>query len=280
MNKRLIQHDLTFITYDQSSKVSEPSDGAFNDPSFFVPAQLTAVLRRRFNTIDFVWADHFDAALSQPIPQRIRVIRSIENDALWIFARSSRATPRHRDFVQRSLQQFHLCRRGRFQVDSQRKTLAVSHHHPLCTIATFGFTHAEPPFFAGAKLPSAKISAQQSWPSSSNSASKARHALNQIPCSSHSCNRRQHVVGEGYSSGRSFQRAPLRRTHKIPSNTGRLSRRVRPPLDDRFGFGNSGSIFTHCSSVSSVLSLAIANSFRKIWPVNHKFIHGANLRCG
>lgn len=64
----------------------------------------------------------------------------------------------------------------RVQVVSQRKTLAVCHHHPLRTLSTFGCTHAVPPFLAGAKRPSAKVSAQSSWPSN------ARHAFSQRPC--------------------------------------------------------------------------------------------------
>ena len=59
------------------------------------------------------------------------------------------------------------------------------------------------------------------------------------------------VAGEGYRSGRSFHRAPLRSTHRMPSKQRRSSTRLRPPFFEGFRFGMSGSILDHCSSVSS-----------------------------
>ena len=138
-----------------------------------------------------------------------------------IFPRPSPTWTRHSDPVQGRFNQPDFGRGRRVQVVSQRKTLAVCHHHPLRTLSTFGFAHAGPPFLAGAKLPSANVSAQSSWPCSSSWPNRARHAFSQISCSSQARSRRQQVLGEGYPAGRSFHRAPLRNTHKIPSNTGR-----------------------------------------------------------
>jgi hypothetical protein len=56
-----------------------------------------------------------------------------------------------------------------------------------------------------------------------------RQILSQTSCSSQSCNRRQHVAGEGYSAGRSCHLAPLRAIHKMPSSTLWLSLQGRPP---------------------------------------------------
>jgi hypothetical protein len=53
---------------------------------------------------------------------------------------------------------------GRVQEVSQRNTFSVDHHHPLRPFAPLGFPDAGPPFLAGAKLPSANVSAQSSWP--------------------------------------------------------------------------------------------------------------------
>jgi hypothetical protein len=142
-------------------------------------------------------------------------------------------------------------------VVSDRNTLAVNHHHPLRTLSAFGLSDTGAPFFAGANDPSAKVSAQSSCPLRSNSDKNARHSVSHTSCSSQSRNRRQHVLGEGYRAGRSFQRAPLRSTQRIPSNTRRLSTGLRPPLDERLTFGRSGSIFAHCASVSSSTCLAM-----------------------
>jgi hypothetical protein len=140
-------------------------------------------------------------------------------------------------------------RRGKF--DSERHTLAVCHHHKLCTLSAFGLSDLGTPFFAGANVPSANTSCQSSWPSSSSSDKNARQIDSHTPASSHSRNRRQHVVADGYSRGRSFHRAPLRNTQRIPSITSRSSIRRRPPRGDGCSLGNNRSIFNHCASVSS-----------------------------
>jgi hypothetical protein len=142
-------------------------------------------------------------------------------------------------------------------VVSQRKTFAVDHHHPLRALAPLGFADTCAPFFAGAKLPSAKASLQSNWPRSSSSARKARQARSHTPCSSQRRSRRQHVDGLGYHRGRSFHGAPVRKIQRIPSKTLRLSIHGRPPRLDRFGLGNNDSICCHCRSVSLQRSLAI-----------------------
>src|SRR5581483_4813680 len=96
------------------------------------------------------------------------------------------------------------------------------------------------PFFAGAKLPSRKVSSHRSSPSSSNPPSRARQASSQTPCSCHCCNRRQQVEGEGNSSGKNRQAAPVCRTHRIPSKQARFEAGGRPRLSRRlFGFENT-----------------------------------------
>jgi hypothetical protein len=42
--------------------------------------------------------------------------------------------------------------------------LAISHHHPLGSLSTFGFPNVQAPFSAGAILPSTKTSPQSSRP--------------------------------------------------------------------------------------------------------------------
>jgi hypothetical protein len=138
--------------------------------------------------------------------------------------------------------------------------LAVDHHHPLRTLSAFGLADAGAPFLAGANDPSAKVSAQLSWPFSSNSPRNFRQIVSQTSWSSQSRSRRQQVVGEGYSGGKSFQRAPLRSTQRIPSKTGRLSTGFRPPFRDCLNFGKSGSIFAHCASVSLTMPRAMKRS--------------------
>jgi len=100
----------------------------------------------------------------------------------------------------------------RVKLLSQRNTLAVDHHHPLRALAPLGFSDFRAPFFAGAKLPSRNDSLQSSCSRWFSSARNARQMVSQTPCSSQSRSRRQHVAGEGNSSGKSCQRAPLRKS--------------------------------------------------------------------
>src|SRR6185437_3874422 len=133
---------------------------------------------------------------------------------------------------------------------SQRNTLAVDHHHPLRALAPLGFSDFRTPFFAGAKLPSRNDSLQSSCSRWFSSARNARQMVSQIPCSSQSRSRRQQVAGEGNSSGKSHQRAPLRRIHKMPSRTLRSFAGGRPPFGRFALFGSRGWIFFHWASVS------------------------------
>jgi hypothetical protein len=142
---------------------------------------------------------------------------------------------------------------------SQRNTLAVDHHHPLRALAPLGFSDFRAPFFAGAKLPSRNDSLQFSCSRSFSSAKNARQIASQTLCSSQSRSRLQHVAGDGNSSGKSCQRAPLHRMHKIPSSTLRSSDGGRPPCGRLGRFGRKGQIFSLWASVRS-------RSYRAIGP--------------
>jgi hypothetical protein len=145
----------------------------------------------------------------------------------------------------------------RVQVVRQRNSLAVDHHHPLRALAPLGFADGRPPFFAGAKLPSAKDSDQSSWPCASSSPRKARQRASHTPCSSQASKRRRQVLYEGQprSRGRSSQRAPVRRTQRMPSRQPRGSAGGRPPFRERFVRGSKGAILAHCASVNKGLAI-------------------------
>jgi hypothetical protein len=148
----------------------------------------------------------------------------------------------------------------RVQEVSHRNTLAVDRHHPLRTLATCGLPDTGPPFFAGTKLPSVKVSAQSSWPWVSSWDKKLCQAFSHTPCSSHSWRCSQQVLAEGNRSGRSFHRAPLRKLHRMPSKTGRFEIGFGPLCGDACGSANKGAIFAHWISVSSECSLAIGRT--------------------
>ena len=229
MKESSINGQRAIVAHHQSTEVAEPSEGAFHGPSSSVTPQRPAVLRGGLATILAMRDDQLNAAPGQSLPQRVAVVAAVRNDACWLLPRtagpmlSSYADRRERRFRQPDLR-----RGGSVKEVSQRKTRAVDHHHPLRPLAPLGFADASAPFFAGAKLPSRNASLQFNCWRSFNSAKNARQIVSQTPCFSQSRSRRQQVDGEGNSSGKSCQRAPLRSIHKMPSNTWRSSARGRP----------------------------------------------------
>jgi len=246
MKEGFINSDRTIVAHHQSAKVAEPRQGAFNLPAAPVTAQRPAILRLRFAAIPAVRCDQFDSSRRQPLAQRVAVVSAIGYDPLGFLAWPPRAmSPGHADRRERFFREPDFIRGGRVKLLSQRNTLAVDHHHPLRALAALGFSDFRAPFFAGAKLPSRNDSLQLSCSRWFNSARNARQMVSQIPCCSQSRSRRQHVAGEGNSSGRSCQRAPLRKIQRMPSRTLRSFAAGRPPRRDLRLFGSKGRIFSH-----------------------------------
>ncbi len=251
MDESKKHRDFPFVTNDQPPKVPNPADRSFDFPAALVPSQFASVLPLRFPTVPPVRANQLNPSLRQAIPKRGRIGGLIVNQPLRILSGPAPSLSGHRHLFQGALDQRDLVGRRRGQLYSQRNTLAACYHHKLRTLAAFGLADACAPFFAGANVPSANVSSQFSRPLASNSPRKARQTFSQIPCVSQSRKRRQQVLDDGYRLGKSFQRAPLRNTQRMPSKHGRLGIGVRPPLGDGFTLGNNGAIFAHCLSVSS-----------------------------
>src|SRR5260370_136805 len=252
MKERPVNREGAVVAHDQASEVAQPRVGALDDPAPFVAPQCPAILRCRPNAIFLVRADQFDPALPQPLAQRIAVVRFVGDYPHRLLPWPARAmTPPYPDGRERLFRKSDFRGGGRVKVLSQRNTAAVDHHHPLRPLAPLGFSDSAAPFFAGAKLPSKNDSLHFNCWRSFNSLRNARQTFSQISCSSQSRNRRQQVEGCGYSSGKSCQRAPLRRIQRIPSSTRRFSIHGRPPLRCLRGLGSKGAIFFHCTSVSN-----------------------------
>jgi hypothetical protein len=258
MKKSLINSNHAFISDNQTTIITEPRDSAFNFPSFAIAPQLSAILKLSFLSIFSMGADKLYLTIAQVFSQSITVIGTVANQTLRTAFGSSRPISRHPNLGQDFVNQRYFVRGCRGNGASQRNTLAVDHHHPLRSFAPFGFANPKAPFFAGAKLPSIKDSSQSSKHCSSRSPKNLRHTFSHTPSSSQQLNLRQHVEALGYRLGKSFHLAPLRRIHKIPSKTSRLSalgRPTRPVL----ALGNKGSIFFHCSSFIKRVYFAIGS---------------------
>ena len=239
------------MTNQQTAELTQPCVGSLHNPAADVTPQLASIFVAPFLVVFTVGRNQFDASLLQSLPQRVGVVAAVGDYTLGLLPRPS-FRARNADFLERGFRKRNFCRRGTFQPNSQRKTLTVDQYHPLRALAPLGFTDGSAPFFAGAKLPSKKVSSHWSRPSSSSAPSKARHASSQTPSSSHCFNRRQQVEGEGNSSGRKRHAAPVCRIQRMPSKHARFRAHGRPRLSRRRrGSGSNGPISSHRSSVNS-----------------------------
>src|SRR5271165_3493468 len=246
-----VRGEQMLMTNQQSAELAEPCVGSLHDPATNVSSQFAPIFVAPLLVVLPVGRNQFDAAFLESLPQRVRVVAAVSDYSLRLLARPAFAT-RYPDFGERGFRKRNFCRRGTFQPNSQRKTLTVDQYHPLRALAALGFTDGGAPFFAGAKLPSKKLSSHCSRPSASNPPSRARQASSQMASSCHCCSRRQQVEGEGNSSGRKRQAAPVCEIHRMPSKQARFGAGERPRLSRRgLGLGSKGSINCHCSSLNS-----------------------------
>jgi hypothetical protein len=256
----VVNGEQMFVTNQQSAELPEPRIGSLHDPSSLVAAKLSAIFVAPHFVVLPVRRDQFDTTLLESLPQWIGVVAAVGYDALRLLPRTA-APPGDADFGDCGLRKINFTRGGTFQPNSHRKTFTVDQYHPLRPVATLGFADCEAPFFAGAKLPSRKVSSHLSRPRSSSVPNSVRHAFSQTPCSCHRCNRRQQVEGEGNSSGRNRHAAPVCKIQRMPSKQARFGAGGRPRLSRRrFGLGSKGSINFHCISVRSLCRFFMAEA--------------------
>jgi hypothetical protein len=239
------------MAHQQAAKLTQPGVGSLHDPAPFIASHFPSILVLSRFPILPIGRDQLDPASPQSFAQRIGIVGAVGDHPFRFLPRPA-CRAGDADCGERGFRKPNFMRRGTFEPNSQRKTLTVDQYHPLCSLAALGFTDGGAPFFAGAKLPSRKVSSHFSNPSSSSAPNRARHASSQTSSSSHCFSLRQQVEGEGYSSGRKRQAAPVCKIQRMPSKQARLEAHGRPRLSSRRrGGGNNGSINCHCSSVNS-----------------------------
>ena len=262
-----IESRIPLVTDDQSSKRTQPGKGTLHNPSSPVSSQFPTILARCSSPIRSMRRDQLDAPLSQARSKWVAVVGFVADHPRRSRTGASTATTWDSDCGQRLIHECHLGWRRRGDGDSQRNTLAVDHHHTLRALTPLGFPDFRAPFFAGAKLASMKVFSHDSRPRLSSCPRKARQMRSHTPPSSHSFSRLQHVAGLGYSGGRSRHRAPVFKTHRIPSSTARSSHRGRPPSGRAASGGSRGAMASHCLSVRRTPERANSNPFSTSAPL-------------
>ena len=256
MKEAHIHSNQAFVADYQSAEIAQPGESPLDFPAVLVSLLDFWRLFSTF-TVPAERDQEADPPISQAGSQFVRIISPIADEALGPTPWATTALPGHFDSFQSLLRQFYFRGRCRGNGASQRNTLAVDHHHPLRALPPLGWADAVAPFFAGAKLASIKASSQSRRPLASSRDRNVRHIFSQISCSSQAFSRRQQVDGLGYLLGKSCQGAPVRRIHRIPSKTSRLSALGRPPLEPGLSDGNKGVIFNHWLSLRNLEVAAI-----------------------
>jgi len=226
----------------------EPCKESFHLPSSSVSSERAAILCWSLFSVSHqpMRRDQFDpSGFFQADIQRVAVIGFVSDQPLWI----SPCEPMMQGFVDEG----HFMRRSASNPQCDRKAMALRNCHDLAPFASLCFTNSSAPFFALEKEPSMNVSLRSIPPRSCKSATMVRRMCFKVPSLTHSPNRRWQVWYGGNSLGKSFQRAPVRNIQRIPSNTGRLSRRGRPtrPLP-LFPSDKSGEITAHWASFNSM----------------------------
>jgi hypothetical protein len=142
MEEALIKRELAFMADEETTEVTQVSKGAFDLPAFVIAPQRASILQGGAAATTAMRTDQFDPACRQPCPEVLRVVSAVTDEPGGTIARTTGPGPRHLDRAQGFFRADDFRRRGAKESASQRYTLAVCHHHPLCPFATFGFTHA------------------------------------------------------------------------------------------------------------------------------------------
>ena len=239
---------MILITHDQPPELLQPRDTPLDLPAVRIPSPLRC--RERFLDLAVVpgRTDQPNAAASQSLPQRIAVRRLVVQQPHT----PGPAAPRdHRPIDERNhLGRFVPVRTGKMH--PQRQIVTVGQHVQVGPFSLTADSNLSSPFFARENDPSAKSTRQSICPRSSDRHRSRLQAASQTPLRVQSRKRLQQVGYEGKSFGKSFQRAPLRRTHRIPSRQGREGTLGRPPLRVISRSGNRSAIKSHWESVSCV----------------------------
>src|SRR5271170_687774 len=233
---------MALVAHDEAAIIKQPADRSFDLPPVFVSSKGTPVLSGGSFAAPPMRTDQFDAPFVQALSQRIAIRSSIIDQSLGTFAQHT--------LLQQRFNELYFRRAGAGNLDAQGGAVSVDQEHDLRALATFGLADAKPPFLAGANVPSAIVSSQRSDFIPSSRCKSRDHARWKMPASVHSLSRRQQVAGEGKCVGKSFQRAPLINTQRIPSRQGRGGTGGRPPACVISRTGNRSSIKCHCSSLS------------------------------
>src|SRR5215831_576760 len=247
LDKSEIILSVVFVADHQPAKVVQPGEESFNFPTTLEAAQRTTILSDSIRPATrAVWSNHLGTELLQHLLiQRVTVVGLVANQALRNISNQS--------LLQRLSDQFYFSWTSTVCAYGERKTIAVCNCHDLGALAAFSLSHTEPPFLAGAKLPSTNASLRSKPPRSLRSSATASSTCSSNLERTQFWKRRCTVWYAPYRLGKSFHGAPVRSIHRIPFSVVRRSLQGRPRRSARTRSGGKMvSTICHCSSVRSI----------------------------
>src|SRR5437879_3251403 len=143
VNQADIVFDVILVPNHQPTKVVEPCEQTLDFPSPLEATQRPAILSFALGSSAFAMrCNHLSTKSAEHFPiERIAVIRLVANEFF--------GNPGHKPLFQCLSHQLYFSWASTFCAYGERKTVAVRNRHEFAPLAPLGFSHAEPPFFAG-----------------------------------------------------------------------------------------------------------------------------------
>ncbi len=261
-----------FVTNTQATKLMQPCDGAFNDPTGL--AQAAAVFGVTSGDLAF------DTPFSQSSTMRLAVIAAVGLHQLRFAQRSAGLARDGWNFRQQRQQLCAVVTVGFGENNAQRNALRVAKDVMFrARLTAIGWVRSSffPPCTARIEELSATAREKSILSAPRRRASSTACKRSQTPAFCHACSRRQQLMPEPQPIcwGSICQGMPDLSTNKMPPSTFRSSSGFRPGwrLRRRFGLGSNGCTVNHrSSSTSSRAILPHTNSkMQRIVPVKCSF---------
>ena len=213
---------IVFPARDEPAITMQPTDATLDSVAADVAPECTTVLPGGLGTVRSMRADQFDTAPRQAFAKPIGV------DCLVVQQSSRRLIAQLPPLDERldCVDFVVMSRRGKCR---QRRSVRIDHQQDAGAVSLRSAADLVTPLFARENEPSPIASSQLIRLSRSSLPRTRSHAAWKAPLRVQSRCRLQQVAGDGYRSGKSFQRPPFVRIQRIPSRHGREAMRGRPP---------------------------------------------------
>jgi hypothetical protein len=242
MDEALEQVGIVFPARDEPAETMQPTDTSFDPIAADVASEGATILPRRLAAVGSMGANQFDPTPSQAFAKPIGVSGLVVHQ-------SPRRVVRQLALLDEPLDPVDFVVMSSRGKSRQRRSLCVDHQQDARAVPLWRAADLVTPLFARENEPSPIASSQLTRWSRSSLPRTRSHAAWKAPLRVQSRCRLQQVEGEGYRSGKSFQRLPEVRIQRIPSRQARDETRGRPPWGEAGGLAKKSAIRSHCESV-------------------------------